>query len=184
MDEIKLRLKNKVKNVSFQAGIIRRFRDEVQIGDYFILTSPNSEYFLLGQITGDFEYNPKFYPRYRFSCYRRTVKWISKVNRENLSLSAKRSLSAQITVFKVKDKWQKEIFKNQEPLDFKSNNKFKPVTPKKENNDYVKENINISDQENKKEEFTKDKIFFKYAELYKEGLITKEEFEIKKKELL
>lgn len=48
------------------------------------------------------------------------------------------------------------------------------------------DNINSNTQVNNPEDydFTKDKILFKYADLYKEGLITRKEFEAKKKELL
>ena len=113
LDEIKFRLDGKVPNVSFTAGILRRFRDEVQIGDYFIFTSPLSEYLLLGKILGDIEYDPSLTHTYQFTSYRRPVKWISKIFRKDLSEQAKRSLSAQITVFKVKPQWQKEIFDNQ-----------------------------------------------------------------------
>ena len=77
LDEIKFRLNGKAKNVDFSAGIIRRFRDEVKIGDYFITTTSNPEYLLLGEIIGDLIYNPDLSSRYPYTCYRRSVKWIS-----------------------------------------------------------------------------------------------------------
>ena len=188
-DEIKFRLEGKVPNVSFTAGILRRFRDEVQIGDYFISTSPQSEYLLLGKILGDIEYDPSLIHTYQFTSYRRPVKWISKVYRKDLSVQARRSLSAQITVFKVKPQWQKEIFDNQvslnpSPMDIL--NLSRQHEKNKEKGFAPSDNINSSTQYNNQEEydFTKDKILFKYADLYKEGLITREEFEVKKKELL
>lgn len=180
LDEIKFRLKGKADNVDFQAGVIRRFRDEVQIGDYFICTSPNSLYFLLGEIIGDVEYNPDLSQRYHYTCYRRSVKWISKVYRNDLSDAAKRALSPQISVFKVKDKWQNEIFDNQVSLGFPPN---QSINSNAHHNDEKDDSIGHKNYE-EEYDFTKDKILFKYADLYKEGLITREEFEAKKKELL
>ena len=156
LDEIKLRLNNKTKNVEFLAGVIRRFRDEVQIGDYFVCTSPHSLYFLLGEIIGDVNYNPDLSQRYRYTCYRRPVKWISKIYRNDLSEEAKRALSPQITVFKVNPKWQDEIFKNQIDLDF---------IPK--NN----ENTNLSHHLNKEEYITQDDDYLEIKfNLKKKGL--------------
>lgn len=169
-NEIKFRLRNKTDKVDFLAGVIRRFRDEVQIGDYFICTSPNSLYFFLGEIIGEVEYNPELSHKYHYTCYRRPVKWISKIYRNDLSDAAKRALSPQITVFKVKEQWQKEIFENQLSLDFSQNE-----------NIYSNIGQNIKKEE---DDFIKDKILFKYADLYKEGLITFDEYEAKKKELL
>ena len=190
LNEIKFRLKNKANNISFSAGVIRRFRDEVKIGDYFISTSPNSHYLLLGQIMGDVEYNPNLSQRYPFSCYRRPVKWISKIYRNDLSDAARRSINSQTTVFRVKPRWQKEIFKNQISLDPNSIdilNLSRENEKNKEKTFAQNDDIDLKSENNQKNEeydFTKDKILFKYADLYKEGLITFEEFQSKKKELL
>ena len=162
LDEMKFRLKGKANNVNTSAGVIRRFRDEVKIRDYFISTSPNSEYLLLGEILGDIKYNPDLSQRYQYTCYRRPVKWISKIYRNDLSDAARRAISPQTTVFRVKEKWQKEIFKNQIALDF---------TPK----DNVKLNKNPIDssdldlQDNNKEVFPADNLETKFK-LKKEGL--------------
>ena len=187
-DEIKFRLDGKVPNVSFTAGILRRFRDEVQIGDYFISTSPQSEYLLLGKILGDIEYDPSLTHTYQFTSYRRPVKWISKIYRNDLTDAAKRALSPQITVFKVKEQWQKEIFDNQVSLNPNAMDilNLSRQYEKNKEKSFAPSNINSNTQNNNQEEydFTKDKILFKYADLYKDGLITREEFEAKKKQLL
>lgn len=180
LDEIKFLLEGKVPNVSFTAGILRRFRDEVQIDDYFISTSPQSEYLLLGKIIGDIEYDPSLTHTYQFTSYRRPVKWISKIFRKDLSDAAKRALSPQISVFKVKEKWQKEIFDNQVSLGFTPNESINSNAHHNDEKDDGKEHKSYEGEY----DFTKDKILFKYADLYKEGLITFEEFEAKKKELL
>ena len=124
LDEIKFRLNGKAKNVDFSAGIIRRFRDEVKIGDYFITTTSNPEYLLLGEIIGDLIYNPDLSSRYPYTCYRRSVKWISRIFRNDLNVGVRKAISAQMSVFKVKEKWHKEIFKHQLPLDFTPNNQI------------------------------------------------------------
>lgn len=161
----------------------------MNIGDYFICTSPNSEYLLLGEILGDVKYNPDLSQEYEYTCYRRPVKWISKIYRNDLSDAAKRGISPQTTVFKVNPKWQKEIFDNQvsiDPSPIDILNLSRQHEKNKEKSFAPSDNINSNTQVNNLEEydFTKDKILFKYADLYKEGLITRKEFEAKKKELL
>ena len=174
LDDIKRKLKSKVKNPDFTAGVIRRFMEEVEIGDYVVSTYPDGEYLLLGEIKSDCEYVPDLVKMNKYTPYRRSVKWISKVPRDKLSKPAKQSMSAQITVFEVKEKWQKQIFKHQEPLDVNS----EIIIP---SDDKL---LNIGYDWDSDDKYIKDKILFKYADLYKEGLLTKAEFEKKKKELL
>lgn len=169
LDEMKFRLKGKANNVNTSAGIIRRFRDEVKIGDYFICTSPNSEYLLLGEIMGDVEYNPDLSLRYEYTCYRRPVKWISKIYRNVLSDAARRGISPQTTVFKVNPKWQKEIFKNQLSLDFTPNTTIKTDRLRESEKFYIKAKL-------KEEGMELEDTNYKKAIMFYEKLLSNELF--------
>jgi len=81
------------------AGQLYRFAHIMQIGDYVLTPLKVSREVLIGEITGEYEFNleivSKEYPNAR------RVKWLQKVSRDSLSQPFKYALGGILTVFQV-----------------------------------------------------------------------------------
>lgn len=81
------------------AGQLYRFAHVIQKGDFILTPLKVSREVMIGEVTGDYEFNPNAisteYPNIR------RVKWLQKVSRDNLSQPFKNALGGIMTVFQV-----------------------------------------------------------------------------------
>ncbi|MBI3032407.1 restriction endonuclease [Candidatus Woesearchaeota archaeon] len=96
---------NKKHQNIVSAGQFSRFLFEFKKGDYVLSYDPNNREYLVGELTGDYEYaaNQREYH------HARRVKWLGKVSRDKLSTSTRNTLGAISTIFEINDVAQKEI---------------------------------------------------------------------------
>lgn len=86
--------------VAISAGMLHRFRDEVKIGDGAITYDSSRRTYLVGEITGDYEYAPDVLDKYP-NIHR--VKWLGEIHRDDLLVGTKNSLGAISTLFMISD---------------------------------------------------------------------------------
>ena len=146
--EIKERLKEayperKAGWIAICAGQISRFRFDFKKEDYVITYDPQERKYLVGEITGDYEYNKKMIKGYSNV---RKVRWKKEIDRDKLSTSTKNTLGAISTIFDVGNDAREEI------LDVLQGKKAREETPE-ETEDLLKE-----DMKEKAREFIKDKV--------------------------
>lgn len=82
-----------------QISMIHKFRSVIERGDYAITYDPSSRNYLVGEITGDYQFSPETvgdYPQIR------KVNWIKEVSRDQLSNSTRSSLGSTLTLFALK----------------------------------------------------------------------------------
>jgi restriction system protein len=94
------------QNVS--AGQLFRFAHEIKTGDRVITYDPNQRIYHVAEVVGDYSYNPMTIEDYP---HLRTVKWQTKVERDDLSTGAKNSLGAISTLFQIPENVAVEINK-------------------------------------------------------------------------
>lgn len=83
-----------------QISMIYKFRMVVKTGDLAVTYDPESRSYLVGEVTGDYEYQPDLvgdYPQVR------KVNWLGKVSRDQLSQRVRNSLGSTLTLFALKD---------------------------------------------------------------------------------
>jgi restriction system protein len=83
-----------------QISMIHKFRNVIKIGDLVVTYDPESRNYLVGEVTGEYEYRPNLvgdYPQVR------KVNWLGKVSRDQLPQKARNSLGATLTLFALKD---------------------------------------------------------------------------------
>lgn len=135
--------KDKPGKIAISAGQVSRFRFEFNIGDHVITYNPEERKYLVGEITGEYEYNTKLiegYPNVR------KVKWIQEIERDRLSTSTKNTLGAISTIFDVGEDARKEL------LNLLHGKESKEESPE-EVEDVIKE-----DMKQRAHEFIKDKL--------------------------
>lgn len=96
------RLEPQAKPGSLIAGAsqVWRFINEIAVGDWMVTYSPANRTYLVGKVTGPFEYKPEWTEENMVQA--RTVAWESpEVNRDVLSVASKNSLGSTLTVFQV-----------------------------------------------------------------------------------
>lgn len=147
--EIKERVKEKYPDyntgqITSAASQISKFRFDFQEGDYAISYDPERRIYLVGEIISDYEFNPKLseFPHIR------KVKWLGKVNRDDISTSTKNTLGAISTIFEIKDEAKEEILKL-----LKGEKKIETDKSKETEEAELKE-----DMELKAHEFIKDRV--------------------------
>ena len=86
-------------NVNINAGQISRFRFDFKKGDYVVTYNPDDRKYLVGEIIGDYEYNPKIAEYFHIH----QTKWVGEVSRDKLLISTRNTLGAISTVFKLGD---------------------------------------------------------------------------------
>lgn len=117
LDEIKKLVRNtffdkKEGYVNITASQINKFRFEFQIGDNVVSYDPQNRVYLIGEIKSDYFYDDNFYPDNHLEyCDNRKVKWLGKVNRDDLSTSTKNTLGAISTIFEINQVAAQEILK-------------------------------------------------------------------------
>lgn len=88
------------------AGQIYRFLIDFKIGDGVMTYNPSERTYLIGEIASDYKFDEK-------SCeyfHTREIKWIGKVQRDDLSTSTKNTLGAIQTIFDIPKQAREELF--------------------------------------------------------------------------
>ncbi|MBS9478371.1 restriction endonuclease [Ancylobacter radicis] len=88
----------KPQAVAMSAGQLYRFRSEMKIGDYVVTYDPSRRVYLLGEIAGDYRWDPSIDaddPNVR------SVTWQGEVSRDLLSVRSRNSLGAISTLFQL-----------------------------------------------------------------------------------
>ena len=93
--------------VNSSSGQISRFRFDLNKGDYATTYRPESRSYLVGEIISDYEFDKKLCEYNHIH----KVKWLGEVSRDKLSTSAKNSLGAISTLFKVSDEAKTEMLR-------------------------------------------------------------------------
>ena len=130
--------------ISITAGQLNRFRFDFNKEDKVITYNPENRVYLVGEIIGDYEWDPTF----KYSNIRK-VKWLGEVSRDKLSTSTKNTLGAISTIFKLSEDAAKEITQQ---LTGQSESEAESDVAE-EGLDLIKE-----DTRNKAHEFIKDQI--------------------------
>lgn len=136
---------DKPGKANLNAGQIYRFRKEIEKGSKVVTYDPSERVYHIGEITSDYQYNPK--ADYN---HVRKVNWKKKVNRDTLSTTAKNSLGAISTIFKIPEDVAQELFSDKKS---KSEKEVDEIGEEDTQLDLIKEDI-----EERAHEFIKDKI--------------------------
>jgi restriction system protein len=83
-----------------QISMIYKFRTVVNAGELVVTYDPESRNYLVGEVTGDYEYQPDLVGDYP---HVRKVNWFGKVSRDQLSQKVRNSLGSTLTLFALKD---------------------------------------------------------------------------------
>lgn len=89
-----------------QISMIHKFRNVIKPGDYAVTYDPTTRNYLVGEITGEYQFSPDTvgdYPQVR------AVNWIKEVSRDQLSNTTRNSLGSTLTLFALKDSVLKEL---------------------------------------------------------------------------
>lgn len=92
--------------LAISAGMVNRFVHEIKVGDGAITYDSSRRIYLVGEITGGYEYQPaqlEQYPNIH------KVKWLGEVSRDDLSVASKNSLGAISTLFMISDEAAAEV---------------------------------------------------------------------------
>lgn len=81
-------------------GQLFRFAHEMKQGDYVVYPSKQTRTIHIGEITGNFHYDPKTLPQYP---QQRTVKWLKKFPRTNFSQGALYEIGSALSLFQVRN---------------------------------------------------------------------------------
>lgn len=81
-------------------AMIRKFRDEVSVGDMAVTYSSDIRQYLVGKISGEYEYVPSQDEEMPYHHVRK-VDWIGEVSRDILSTNTKNSLGSTLTLFNL-----------------------------------------------------------------------------------
>ena len=130
-----------IRNYSNQ---VSKFLFDVKVGDNVITYDSSSRKYIVGIITGDYEFNPKLFedmPNIK------RVKWNKTVSRDDLSANAKNSLGAIQTLFKPNREATQEILAKIRGDEY---------TPK--NEEIIESDTSPRDILEQAEEFIKDKL--------------------------
>jgi restriction system protein len=87
-------------------GQLARFRFEIKKGDRVVTYNPEFRVYPVGEIISEYEYTTGSASDFN---HIRRVKWIGKVSRDSLSLAARNSLGAIMTLFLLNDSTAQEF---------------------------------------------------------------------------
>jgi len=80
-------------------AMILKFRDQIKAGDYLVSYNPETREYLVGKDKGQYSYQLGLIGDYANV---RTVDWLGKVSRDNLTQKARNLLGSVLTLFSVK----------------------------------------------------------------------------------
>jgi restriction system protein len=86
----------KQQAIAMSAGQLYRFRSEMAVGDHVVTYDPSRRVYLVGEITGDYRWDPIIDPD---DPNVRSVKWQGEVSRDLLSVRSRNTLGAIATLF-------------------------------------------------------------------------------------
>lgn len=132
--------------ISNTAGQLNRFRFDFNKEDKVITYNPENRVYLVGELIGDYEWDPTF----KYSNIRK-VKWLGEVSRDKLSTSTKNMLGSILTIFKLSEDAAEEIMQH---LTGQSKSESEAES------DVIEESLDLikEDIRNKAHEFIKDQI--------------------------
>lgn len=131
-----------------QISMIHKFRNVIARGDYAITYDPTSRTYLVGEVTGDYQFSPETvgdYPQIR------KVNWIREVSRDQLTNSTRSSLGSTLTLFALK----KSVL---DELTSVANEQAKPTHSVEDDDDSEILQTSRQDTINQSKELIKDKI--------------------------
>jgi restriction system protein len=82
------------------ASVLWRFAHVVKVGDMVVTFDPTRREYLLGEITGEYRFEPA---RFKQHPHVRDVKWRTRVSRDVLSVATRNSLGSTLTLFALPD---------------------------------------------------------------------------------
>ncbi|MDR0437299.1 MAG: restriction endonuclease [Bacteroidales bacterium] len=88
------------------AGQIYRFLSEFKKGDCVMTYNHSERTYFIGEIESDYKFDEKISEYFHI----RKVKWIGKVNRDDLSTSTKNTIGAILTIFEIPKQAREELF--------------------------------------------------------------------------
>lgn len=88
------------------AGQVFRFAREVKVGDAVVTYCPSERFYLVGAITGEYQYAPE---KSGDQPHMRKVQWRGRIDRDRLSVSTRNSLGAISTLFLIPPEAADEI---------------------------------------------------------------------------
>ncbi|GJM43409.1 MAG: restriction endonuclease [Gemmatimonadota bacterium] len=101
VDDLKERLRDRLEEahpsaVGNIAAMIWKFAREMELGDKVVTYDPSKREYLLGEVNGEYKYEPGKIPEHE---QQRPIKWLGRVSRDDLSTEAKNTLGGTLTVF-------------------------------------------------------------------------------------
>ncbi len=91
---------------ALSASTALKFRSTIQVGDRVVSYDRQRREYLLGTVTGDYQYKPGVIRDYD---HVRTVRWDGRVSRDTLSPSTRNSLGSLVTIFQPADDVLREL---------------------------------------------------------------------------
>ena len=91
---------------AISASTALKFRQTMKVGDRVVSYDPRAREYLVGTVTGDYQFKPGVMPDYN---HIRTVEWDGHVSRDDLSASSRNSLGALVTMFQPGDDVLREL---------------------------------------------------------------------------
>lgn len=96
--------------INIWASYFEKFIHKIQIGDMVLTYNSSERNYLLGEITGQYQYNPKMYFLGQYWPHIRKTKWNSKpISRDILSQNTKNSLGTTLTLSELQQDQAREI---------------------------------------------------------------------------
>lgn len=87
-------------------AMIRKFRFDIQKGDYLVTYNPKKREYKIGLDLGEYVYRERANDEYAQT---RQVNWIGEVKRDQLTQKSKNSLSSVLTLFSLNNEIFKEL---------------------------------------------------------------------------
>lgn len=96
----------KQQAAAMSAGQLHRFRNEMKLGDAVLTYDPRRRVYLVGEVVGDYRWDPSIDPQ---DPNVRPVRWRGEVSRDLLAVTSKNSLGAISTLFLVPNDVLKDV---------------------------------------------------------------------------
>jgi len=96
------------RSLGIQVAFLFKFAHIFQTGDGVITYDPNERRYLVGEIVGDYEYNPKHKLPFDYPHIRK-VKWIGEIKRDSLSFETRNGLGTLSTLFALNEQVWLEV---------------------------------------------------------------------------
>lgn len=91
---------DKEAQIRISVGQAYRFRFEIGVGDIVVSYNPTDRFYLVGEVVGEYKYQPGKVPDYSNII---PVKWLEKIPRDSLSVESRNSLGSALSCFSLSD---------------------------------------------------------------------------------